>query len=328
MIISRTPFRISFVGGGSDIDTYYRKKPGAVTSTAIDKYMYVTVNKRFDSTIRVSYTDTEIVNSVDELQHELVRETLKLVGLDGGLEITTIADIPAGTGLGSSSSLTVGLLNAFYAYRGKHRSREQLAQEACEIEIDILEKPIGKQDQYAAAFGNLNHIQFNPDETVFVDPIICKEETKKQLDKNLLLFYTGIKRNSEDILKDQKKETKEKKAKQEVLGEMVKLARVIREAVCNNDLSKFGDILHQNWLYKKQMSDKISNPKIDKWYKTAREAGAKGGKILGAGGGGFLLLYCEQENHPDLREAMEEYGLRETPFHFEQEGSKIIYVEN
>lgn len=327
MIISRTPFRVSFVGGGSDIDTYYHKKPGAVTSTTIDKYMYVTVNERFDDTIRVSYTDTEIVDSVDQIKHELVREALKLVGLNGGLEITTIADIPAGTGLGSSSSLTVGLLNALYAYKGEYRSREQLAKEACEIEIDILGKPIGKQDQYAAAYGNLNHIQFNPDETVFVDPVICKKETKRQLDQSLLLFYTGIKRESKDILTDQKKETKSKKEKQEIMGKMVELAQEMREVLCDNDLSQFGQLLHQNWKYKKQMSAKISSKEIDKWYNKALEAGAVGGKILGAGGGGFLLFYCPEENQPELRKSMNKLGLVETPFHLEPQGSKIIYVE-
>lgn len=309
------------------MDAYYRLQPGAVTSTTIDKHMYVTVNKRFDDTIRVSYTKTEIVESLDQIQHELVREALKLVGIDGGIEITTIADIPAGTGLGSSSSLTVGLLHALYAYKGVFKSAEQLAQEACKIEIEILKKPIGKQDQYAAAFGNLNHIQFNPDETVFVAPVICHKETKEQLDRNLLLFYTGIDRDADEILTEQRKETLNREEKQETLERMVELARELRKALCSDDLENFGELLHQNWEYKKQMASRISNSKVDECYHRALEAGARGGKLLGAGGGGFLLLYCEEENQEKLRKAMVRLGLVETEFHLEPQGSKIIYVE-
>ena len=326
MIISKTPFRISFAGGGSDLSAYYRLKPGAVTSTTIDKYMYVALNKRFEDTIRVSYTKTEIVESVDQIQHQLMREALTAVGIDGGIEITTIADIPAGTGLGSSSSLTVGLLNALYAYKGIFRSAEQLAQEACRIEIEVLGNPIGKQDQYAVAYGNLNHIQLNSDDTVFVNPVICDKETKARLDRNLLLFYTGIKRDTNEILKEQRRETENREEKQEALSRMVELARELRETLCNDDLTDFGDLLHQNWEYKKQLTGHISNPQIDECYNCALEAGARGGKLLGAGGGGFLLFYCEEENQRDLRKAMAKLGLIETEFHLESQGSKIIYV--
>ena len=187
MIISRTPFRMSFAGGGSDLQAYYGRRPGAVVSAAIDRYMYVTVNHRFDQTIRVSYTKTEIVEQVDLLHHDLVREAMKLTGIGPGIEVTTIADVPSGTGLGSSSSLMVGLLNALYAFQGKYRSPDQLAREACHLEIDVLKKPIGKQDQYAAACGGMNYIQFNPDETVFVDPIICSLQTRTELGRRLML---------------------------------------------------------------------------------------------------------------------------------------------
>lgn len=327
MIISRTPFRISFVGGGSDLSAYYRLRPGAVVSTAIDKYMYVTVNKRFDETIRVSYTKTEIVDSVDQIQHELGREAMKIVGLDGGVEITTIADVPAGTGLGSSSSVTVGLLHALYAFVGKFRSAEELAREACKIEIDILGKPIGKQDQYAAAYGALNYIQFNPDETVFVDPIICTKATKEQLERNLLMFYTGLRQevDSSEILAEQRQETISKKEKQELLSKMVALAKEMRDMLNNNDLTYFGELLHKNWEYKRMMTSRISNSEIDRYYEIARKAGALGGKILGAGGGGFLLLYCNGEQEA-VKRAMRELGLREFPFHLEPQGSKIIFV--
>jgi len=189
VIISRTPFRMSFAGGGSDLQAYYLQRPGVVTSTTIDKYMYVTVNKRFDNTIRVSYTKTEIANHLGDIQHELVREAMRMTGVKSGVEVTTMADVPAGTGLGSSSSLTVGLLNALYAYRGKYASPKTLAEGACRIEIETLNCPIGKQDQYAAAYGGIQHIRFNPDETVYVDPVICRRRVKDELEDNLLMFY-------------------------------------------------------------------------------------------------------------------------------------------
>jgi len=326
MIISRTPFRVSFVGGGSDLSAYYRGHPGAVVSTAIDKYMYVTVNKRFDETIRVSYTKTEIVDSVDQIQHSLVQEAMRMVGLDGGVEITTIADVPGGTGLGSSSSLTVGLLNALYAFTEKLCSAEQMAREACRIEIDILGRAIGKQDQYAAAYGGLNYIQFNPDETVFVKPIICSKEVKEQLQDCLLMFYTGLRGDNSDILVEQRRETVGNKAKQKILEQMVELVKQMRDALNSNDLTSFGELLHQNWDLKKQMAPGISNPQIDRWYQAARQAGALGGKILGAGGRGFLLLYCSEGKRESVREAMQGLGLREFSFRFEPQGSKIIYV--
>ncbi len=322
MIISRTPFRISFAGGGTDLKDFYKLEPGAVTSTAINKYMYITVNKRFDHTIRVSYSSTEIVDAVDKIAHPIVREALKTAGLKDSLEITSIADIPAKTGLGSSSSFAVGLLHALYAYQGQHVPAERLAAEACKIEIDILGEPIGKQDQYIAAYGGLEHIRFNPDESVYVDPVICPSKTKKLLDKNLLLFYTGVTRKTSEILRKQKQATKLKLA---YLEEMRNLAVKIREILIEgSDLDEFGEILHQNWLLKAQLVSGISNKKIDGYYRKARESGALGGKILGAGGGGFLLLYCPERNQGKLRQVLS--ALEEIPFDFEPQGSKIIYV--
>jgi D-glycero-alpha-D-manno-heptose-7-phosphate kinase len=288
--------------------------------------MYVVLNKRFDKTIRASYTKTEIVDSVDQIQHDLIREAMRLVSLDGGVEITTIADVPAGTGLGSSSSLAVGLLNALYAFTEKFRSAEPLSQEACRIEIDILNEPIGKQDQYAAAYGGLNYIQFNPDETVFVDPIICSKEVKEQLQNRLLLFYTGLQGDNSDILVEQRRETMDNAAKQKFLEQMVELAKQMRNALNNNDLASFGELLHQNWELKKQMASGISNPQIDRWYQAARQAGVLGGKILGAGGRGFLLLCCSEGKRESVQAVMQGLGLREFPFRFEPQGSKIIYV--
>ncbi|MFC1712115.1 GHMP kinase [Candidatus Poribacteria bacterium] len=326
MVISRTPLRISFVGGGSDLPAFYRKAPGAVISAAINKYIYITVNKKFDNKIRASYSVTEIVDSVDELKHELVREALKLLDIDGGIEITSVADIPSrGTGLGSSSSYIVGLLHALYAYKGMHVGAERLAREACEIEIECCSKSIGKQDQYIASYGGLKHIKFNPDESVFVDPIILPGDTRQKLEEHLFLLYTGLTRSSESILSEQKSNTENDKIKRQTLDNMVKLVTKLKNALLQNNIESFGEILHEGWMEKKKMAGKISSPTIDRWYEIAREHGAIGGKISGAGGGGFLLLYASPEKHEDIIRALPE--LRPFPFRFEPQGSKIIYLE-
>ncbi len=321
MIISKTPFRISFAGGVSDIRDYYRHSYGSVVSTTINKFIYVTVNRKFDSKIRVSYSKTEIVPKVSKIKHPIVREGLKLTKLDGGLEITTIADIPSGTGLGSSSAFTVGLLNALYAFKGEHKGAELLADEACKIEIDILKEPIGKQDQYACAYGGLNQIRFNPDESVFVNPVISQKETKKELDSNLLLFYTGIHRRASAILTESKQNMGNLKEHVDTLRD---LSEEMANALKDNDLSSFGELLNKAWQYKKK-TGKVSNPKIDKYYEKARAAGTLGGKILGAGGGGFLLLYCEKRYQKKVRDRLS--NLKETEFNLEPQGSRIIYVE-
>lgn len=322
MIISRTPFRISFSGGGTDLKEFYTHEPGAVTATAINKYMYITVNKRFDHTIRVSYSRTEIVDSVEEIRHPIVRETLKYAGITDSLEITSIGDIPAGTGVGSSSSFAVGLLHALYAFKGQHVTAEQLAKDACKIEIDILGEPIGKQDQYAAAYGGLQHIQFNPDESVYVNPVICPEEIKGKLKNNLLLFYTGITRKASRILTKQKNDTIKKL---DYLRKIRDLAYKIKEILIKGaNLDEIGEVLHQNWLLKKQLVNNISNVRIDEYYRKARQAGALGGKILGAGAGGFLLLYCQNHYQQKVRGALSE--LKEEKFDLEPQGSKIIFI--
>ena len=322
MIISRTPFRISFTGGGTDLHEFYRHERGEVLTTAIDKYMYITVNRRFDQSIRVSYSRTEIVPTVEAIDHPIVREALRLVGIKGGIEITSIADVPAGTGLGSSSSFTVGLLHALYAYEGRYTSAEQLAQQACDIEIRRLATPIGKQDQYAAAYGGLQHLRFNPDDTVFVDPIICSDDTKHRLEQNLLLFYTGVSRPAEDILTQQKQITA---GKLDHLRQMRDLCEQAEKILTEGkDLHHFGTVLHQGWLLKRSLVHAISSDAIDRWYAQAMAAGAVGGKLLGAGGGGFLLFYVEPPKQAAVREALME--LCELPFRFEPQGSKIIYV--
>jgi len=322
MIISRTPFRISFCGGGTDLSDFYRNHEGSVLSTAINKYMYITVNKRFDDSLRVSYSQTEIVDTVDEIKHDLVRETLRLVGIKGGVEITSIADIPAQTGLGSSSSFTVGLLNALYAYQGKFVSAERIAQEACHIEIDICHEPIGKQDQVIAAYGGLQHIRFQKDGNFYVDPVICSAEIKDRLSSHLMMFYTHKVRKAASILSEQKKATS---SKLDILIQLRDLSLTMKDVLTKaKPLAEFGHILDQSWELKKQMSSGISDPEIDAYYKLARDAGARGGKILGAGGGGFLLLFVEPEKKDAVRRALS--PLRDMPVQFEAQGSKIIYV--
>lgn len=325
MIISRTPLRMSFVGGGSDLPSFYRRFGGAVVSTAISKFVYLTLNEKFDHRIRISYSRTEEADTVAEIQHPLVRESLALLNVNGGLEITSIADIPSkGSGLGSSSAFTVGLLNALHAYAGRAATAEQLAKESCAIEIERCAEPIGKQDQYAAAFGGFNFMEFHPDDTVTVDPIVCRPATLAQLQLDTLVFYTGISRSASAVLKNQQDAVASSTAKQDTLKRMVQLARDLRVELQKNNLSAFGDILHEGWELKRSITAGISSGEIDGWYAAARGAGALGGKLLGAGSGGFLMFYAPQEKHAAIAAALT--GLRQIPMHFEPEGSKIIFV--
>lgn len=326
MIISRTPLRISFAGGGTDLPAFYHDEPGTVVSTAIDKYIYITVNPKFDRKIRASYSVTEIVDTVDDLHHELIREALRLVGIDGGIEITSISDIPSqGTGLGSSSTYTVGLLNALYAYTGRMVGAERLAREACQIEIDICGKPIGKQDQYIAAYGGLKRITFLPDERVEVTPLLMPPYARRRLESSLLMLYTGMVRSADAILARQSANTRNGNGARSHLRGMRQLAWGLSDALAQGDICVMGDYLHQGWQQKRSLAEGISNPTIDDWYERARQHGAQGGKILGAGGGGFLLLYAPPECHPQIVNALPD--LRPIPFHFESQGSRIIYVE-
>lgn len=322
MIISRTPFRVSFAGGGTDLRAFYGEETGAVTSVTIDRYMYITVNRRFDDSLRVSYSKTEIVDDFEQLHHPIVRECLRLTGLTRGLEITSIADMPAGTGVGSSSSFTVGLLHALHAYAGRHASPERLAREACQVEIDILGEPIGKQDQYAAAYGGMRHIRFRPDESVVADPVIMPAGTLGELQANLVFLYTGTVRSASGILARQKENTDDKR---DHLRAMRALSEDVRNVLQEGRrLERVGEILHEGWMHKQQLAGGITNPTLDDLYRRARAAGAIGGKILGAGGGGFLMLYAERPNQPRVEQALPE--LRRVPIRFENQGSKIIFV--
>jgi D-glycero-alpha-D-manno-heptose-7-phosphate kinase len=322
MIISQTPFRVSFAGGGTDLPAFYRNEFGAVLSVTVEHHMYVTIHRRFEPTIRVSYSKTETAGTIDEVRHDLVRETMRLTEVDEPLEITTVADVPAGTGMGSSSSLTAGLLNALHAFRGQVVSRPKLAEEACRIEIDILNKPIGRQDQYAAVFGGLNYIRFNPDDTVDVEPVPCKPEALDELERRTLLLYTGQTRDANDILRQQSEGTGDRLV---VLRRMRDLADEMRKALAgSSDLDAFSALLHEGWELKKSLGFGISFDQVDQWYEAARKNGATGGKLLGAGGGGFLLLMAPPWRHRAIREALGRP--RELPFRIARHGSRIIFI--
>jgi D-glycero-alpha-D-manno-heptose-7-phosphate kinase len=282
----------------------------------------VTVSPRFDRTVRVSYTRTEITDGIEPIRHELVREALRLTNLTRHIEITTIGDLPGGTGMGSSGSLMVGLLHALYAFRGEVVPTARIAEEACRIEIDVLGKPIGKQDQYAAAFGGLNHMRFNSSGTVFVEPVPCRPETIKQLEAQTLIFYTAQQRSADEILSRQSAGTADKLP---VLRQMRDLANeMLLKLSGEPDLREFSRLLHEGWQLKRSMGFGIANPAIDEWYAAAREAGAWGGKILGAGGGGFMLLLAPEERHGAIREALRHP--REIDFQIDQRGSRIIFI--
>lgn len=326
MIISKTPCRLSFAGGGSDIASYYREHGGAVVSVAIDKYVYLTLQQRFDSSIRIGYSRTEEVEGVDDIQHPIVRHCLKLMGPTQGIEITSHADIPSrGSGLGSSSSFTVGLLNGLHAYQGRHVAPQELAEGACHVEIDLCGDPIGKQDQYAAAFGDLRMYRFHQDGSVSVEPLICSISTIERLQRNLLMFYTGITRSAAEILKEQTQALGSRQDAIEQMHRMVEHAYAVRHELEGGNPDAVGEILHESWLLKRGLASGISNPEIDGWYESARAAGALGGKILGAGGGGFMLLYVLPERQAAVKRALG--TLRQIPFHFECDGSKIIYYQ-
>ncbi|MDX5325147.1 MAG: GHMP kinase [Bacteroidota bacterium] len=326
MIISKTPFRISFVGGGSDLEAFYARHTGAVLSTSIDKYMYISSHKFFEpDKIRTKYSRTETVDRVADLQHPILRVALEKFGIQGGIEISSIADVPSGTGMGSSSSFTVGVLHNLYAVQNHFVSKEQLAAEACEIEIDILKEPIGKQDQYAAAYGGLNVIEFLPNGRVAVNPVFLGKDALSALDRNLIMFYVGNQRKASDILSQQRKNTSAED-KFNALKQMVSLVYELRDELLKGNLDAMGKMLHENWLIKQGLASGISNPEINAIYETGLKNGAIGGKLLGAGGGGFMLFYCPVEKQDGLKKALS--NVRPFDFTFEQDGSKIIHFSH
>ena len=322
MIITQTPLRISIAGGGTDLPDYYRRRGGFVVSTAIDKYVYVIVKERYDEKIYVDYARKEIVDTIDEIQHDLVREAARIAGMGNGFEIAMMADIPSeGSGLGSSSSLTVGLLNAFYQFRGEQVPPARLAEEACRIEIDIQRKPIGKQDQYIAAFGGLCAITFHPDDRVDVEPLNLPSAGSRRLGSNLQLFFTNIVRQASSVLTEQRERIAVDTL--DYHDQIKALAHEVHSSLLEGSFDAVGEILGRSWAIKKGLANGISNPTIDSMYKSAIAGGALGGKISGAGGGGFLLVYCRRPEQDSLREQLAEY--REMPFMLEPHGSKVIF---
>ena len=321
MIIVQTPLRISFFGGGTDFPSYYMEEGGCVLSSAIDKYIFVTFKNRFDEKIRIGYTQTEMVDSLDQIQHELIREALRCTGVFKGIEVTTMGDIPSeGSGLGSSSTVTVGALQALYTHLGEIVSMERLAKEACEIEIGRLGKPIGVQDQYIAAYGSLRFFEFLTDGQVRVEKLNLQADFRRVLNDCFLLFFTGISRQADSVLKEQKKNIKDRVA---ILREIKDMAYQAKKELEAGNSDSFGALLHHSWQLKKRMAGQISNGTIDELYDSARRAGARGGKITGAGCVGFLLLYAPYERHGAVREALA--GLQELPFRLENDGSKVIF---
>jgi D-glycero-alpha-D-manno-heptose-7-phosphate kinase len=326
MIITKTPFRISFVGGGSDLEAFYSRRKGAVLSTSIDKYMYISTHKYFESDkIRCKYSQTETVDNVKNLQHPILRTVLSDFNLNG-IEVSSIADIPGGTGMGSSSSFTVGLLHNLNTYIGKEVSKQGLGDGACRVEIELLGEPIGKQDQFAAAFGGLNVIEFETDGRVVVTPVTISEETRTTLNNNLKLYYLGNQRSASAILAEQKKNTSDED-KFNALCKMVDLVYPLRDALEAGDLTTFGDLLNENWILKQQLASGITNAQITQTYDAGMSAGALGGKLLGAGGGGFMLFYVPEDFHTQVDRAMASVNAVPFEFNMEQEGSKIIHIE-
>ncbi len=326
MILARAPFRISLGGGGTDLPSYYSRYGGFVLSAAINKYLYIYVNRpAADNLIRVKYSRVEQVASPDEIQHDLVRPALQLLGLGGSLEIVSMADVPAGTGLGSSGTYLVALLTALYELKRERVPTQALAEQACHIEMDMAHHPVGKQDHYLAAFGGITCLDIAPDGRVRVSPLNISISTAEEFRASVLLFYTGITRSSEDILRAQQQDTlRGESAVVESLHRTKELGLQIKETLERGDLERFGQMLDEHWQNKKRRSGQISDPRIDAWYELAKEHGALGGKIIGAGGGGFLMLYCPSRCKAQLRAALTEAGLREVPYDFDYEGAKVL----
>ncbi|MBI2404993.1 galactokinase [Candidatus Gottesmanbacteria bacterium] len=325
MIFVRAPFRIPLGGGGTDLPSYYSKFGGALISAAINRYMFITVNRPLvDRLIRVKYTQTEIVDDVKKIKHELVREALRLTHIKDSIEINSVSDLPAGTGMGSSGSYLVALLKALHTLKNEHLSAKDLAEEACNIEIERLQRPVGKQDQYMAAYGGITKLTISKRGRVDVKRLTLPQFFVRELEHSLLIFYTGIDREEKQILKRQSRATHENNKKViENLHRITSIGHAIEQALIKNDISSFGTLMHQHWMSKRNLSSAISSSRIDYLYELGIKNGALGGKIMGAGGGGFLLFCCP-DKRDKIRTEMEKEGLRELFFHFDMEGAKVI----
>ncbi len=325
MIVTRTPTRISLGGGGTDIRSYSSRYGGFLVSAAINKYVYVTVNSRFEDNIRLSYSKTEIADSPDQIEHPIVREALRLLGLGCGLEIVSIADVPANTGLGSSGSFTVGLLSALHTFKRENVPAETLAEEASTILMDVLGEPIGKHDQYLAALGGITCLDIAPDGTVSASPLATSDGLVEELETSLQLFYTGKKRSASEVLGDESQAISQgHDGVTAALHTLKGIGRQVKETLETGTLHRFGELLDQHWQFKRRLSSRVSSDHIDRCYELARRNGALGGKILGAGGGGFFLFYCHNSDRARLRQAMAVEGLREMRFAIDFEGSKVL----
>lgn len=321
MIVTQTPLRLSFFGGGTDFPDYYRVDGGSVLSTAIDKYVYVIVKQRFDDDIYINYSIKEIVQSVDAIRHDLVREAMRMTGVNRGVEITTLADVPStGTGLGSSAAVTVGLLHALHTYRARLVDARTLAEQACRIELEILDRPIGKQDQYISAFGGLRAIDFHPDDRIEVEPVRAGPDTLRRLENRLLLFFTGRTRSSSSILDHQQRRIEQSRTD---LDRLKACSHEARDLLLSGRLAEFGELLDTAWRHKKALAEGVSDSAIDELYSRACAAGAVGGKIAGAGGGGFLVFYVPPSRQDDVRHTLA--PLRELPIAFDPGGARVVF---
>lgn len=326
-LMTRTPLRISLGGGGTDLKSYYEKRGGFFISGAIDKYIYISMHQTFSKEIILKYSKMEKVERISEIHNDIVRETLKLHDINDSIEINSIANIPSGTGLGSSGTFGAGLLKSIYAFKKQPTSPYQIADESTRIQADILKRPIGKQDQFIASYGGITAFEIDRKGNVTVIPLKITRDTLDRLEDNLLMFFTGFSRSADTLLKDQ--DDKSKKSDTDILDNLDFIKRLghrSKEALELGDLDTFGKILHEHWVHKKKRSNKMSNPDIDKWYNVAIEGGALGGKLIGAGGGGFLLFYAKEPER--VRAAMKKEGLEEIRFKFDFEGSKVIVNEN
>ncbi len=327
MIISRSPVRITLGGGGTDLPSYYTRYGGALIAAAIDKYTLVTAHSRFDDNIKLNYSETELVKNVDDIKHNIFRESLKLLKIKKGIELTSLSDMPSSSGLGTSGSFTIALLNVLHNYKKDFVSQKKLAEEACHIEMDVLGEPIGKQDQYISAFGGITYFEFDKKGNVTVDPIKISEEALDELHSNILLFYTGIQRSASKILKEQDDKSKKDESRTiSALHEIKKIGLETKKAFENDDVDKLGYYLDDHWNIKKNLSENVSNSFIDECYKHAKKHGALGGKIMGAGGGGFFMFYHNgnvSEKTSFIKE-MNKKSLKKMRYNFDFEGSKII----
>jgi D-glycero-alpha-D-manno-heptose-7-phosphate kinase len=324
LIVSRAPFRFSLGGGGSDLPAYYQQFGGFVVSAAIDSYIYVTANKRFYPSIRLAYSETEIVDDVASIRHPIFREALKMTGISSGIELTSVADLPSNSGLGSSSSFTVALLNALYCYKREFVSSERLAREACELEMVRLGEPVGKQDQYIAAYGNITALTIDRDGTVRVEPVPVRDEVMDELQNNLLIMYSGLERPAKVVLAEQGERVRGADATTlEGMHRIKALGREVYDLLVQGDVDRYGELLHEHWTHKRTLASKMTDDTLDQHYEAARAAGAIGGKLIGAGGGGFFMLYVRPQQRRRVWEVLAARGLRPLRFRFDLDGARI-----